>query len=170
MKELMLIGLLALGAPALAQTEYLAQASKDAKADADRATTITDLDREQKKRAAEEDKMRAQLEDARRRLDEAARQVAELSSQLGRNEGGRNIVLIDGANGPRRAVLGVQIDPESGKEGARVLKVSPGGAAEAAGVQSGDVILALDGVKVAGVAEPGRTVVEHMSSVKPDQK
>ena len=171
MKELMLIGLLAIGAPALAQTEYLAQTEKDvAKADADRATTNSDLDREQKKRAADEDKVRAQLEDARRRLDEAARQVAELSSQLGRNEGGRNIVLIDGVNGPRRAVLGVQIDPQSGKEGARVLKVSPGGAAEAAGVQGGDVIVALDGVKVAGAAEPGRTVVEHMKDVKPEQK
>src|SRR5262245_20151924 len=132
MKEWMLIGLLAMSAPALAQTEYLAQTEKDlAKADADRAKADAELDRDQKKRAAEEDKMRAQLEEARRRLDEAARQVAELSSQLGRNEGGRSIVLVDGANGPRRAVLGVQIDPESGKEGARVLKVSPGGAAEA---------------------------------------
>ena len=164
MKKLMLLGLLAMGLPAFAQTEYLAQTEKDsaAKAEADAA-------RDSQKRAADEDKMRAQLEDARRRLDEAARQVAELSSQLGRREGGRNLVFVDG-NGPRRAVLGVQIDPESGKEGARVLKVSPGGAAEAAGVQSGDVIVALDGVKVAGATEPGRTVIEHMRDVKPDQK
>src|SRR5262245_2630755 len=164
MKNWMLIGLLAMCGPALAQTEYLAQTEKDSAAKAE-----ADASRDQQKRAADEDKMRAQLEDARRRLDEAARQVAELSSQLGRSEGGRSIVLVDG-NGPRRAVLGVQIDPDSGKEGAKVLKVSPGGAAEAAGVQSGDVIVALDGVKVAGVAEPGRTVGEHMRDVKPDQK
>ncbi len=164
MKKWMLIGLLAICGPALAQTEYLAQAEKAAAAKAD-----ADAARAQQKQAADEEKVRAQLEDARRRLDEAARQVAELSSQLGRSEGGHNFVFVDG-NAPRRAVLGVQIDPDSGKEGARVLKVSPGGAAEAAGVQSGDIIVALDGVKVAGVAEPGRTVVDHMRDVKPDQK
>jgi len=64
----------------------------------------------------------------------------------------------------------VQIDPESGKEGARVLKVSPGGAAEEAGLANGDVIVALDGEKVAGSDNPNRTVVEHMRNVKPDQK
>ena len=164
MKKWMLMGLLAVCGPALAQTEYLAQAEKGAAAKAE-----ADAARDQKEQAADEEKVRAQLEDARRRLDEAARQVAELSSQLGRSEGGRNFVFVDGG-GPRRAVLGVQIDPDSGKEGARVLKVSPGGAAEAAGVQSGDIIVALDGVKVSGAAEPGRTVVEHMRDVKPDQK
>jgi C-terminal processing protease CtpA/Prc len=64
----------------------------------------------------------------------------------------------------------VQIDPESGKEGARVLKVSPGGAAEEAGLANGDVIVALDSAKVAGSDNPNRTVVEHMRGVKPDQK
>jgi C-terminal processing protease CtpA/Prc len=160
MKQWMLMGLLAAGTPVFAQNMYVAQAEKDlAKVDADRAATD-----------AAEAKMRADLEDARRRLDEAARQVAQLSSQLGRNEG-RSFVFVDGnEGGPRRAVLGVQIDPESGKQGARVLKVSPGGAAEEAGLLKDDVIVALDGEKVAGSANPNRTVVEYMRGVKPDQK
>jgi len=80
------------------------------------------------------------------------------------------VMFFNTAEGPRRAVLGVQIDPDSGKEGARVLKVSPGGAAEEAGLENGDVIVALDAEKVAGSDNPNRTVVEHMRNVKPDQK
>lgn len=151
MKQLMLMGLLILGAPAFAQ----ADASKPT---ADGA-----------KQAKDEQKVRSDLEEARRRLDEAARRVAELSAQLGRNEG-RNFVFVDRNGGPRRALLGVQIDPDSGKEGARVLQVSPGGAAEEAGLANGDVIVALDDLKVAGKDDPNRTVVDHMRRVKPDQK
>jgi C-terminal processing protease CtpA/Prc len=165
MKKLMMICLLAASAAAVAQAPDSGTARRGGK-----ASEVADLERDVAKQQANEDKMRADLEDARRRLDEAARQVAQLSAQLGRNEG-RSFVFVDGhEGGPRRAVLGVQIDPESGKEGARVLKVSPGGAAEEAGLANGDVIVALDGEKVAGSANPNRTVVEHMRGVKPDQK
>jgi len=165
MRKLMMICLLAASAAAVAQAPESGAARRGGK-----SSEVADLERDVTQQRANEDKMRADLEDARRRLDEAARQVAQLSAQLGRNEG-RSFVFVDGnTGGPRRAVLGVQIDPESGKEGARVLKVSPGGAAEEAGVANGDVIVALDGEKVAGSANPNRTVVEHMRSVKPDQK
>ena len=90
--------------------------------------------------------------------------MARLSTQLGRQE--RNeFVFVDG--GPRRAILGVQLDPRSGKDGARVLKVSPGGAAEEAGLQDGDIIVSLDGRKIAGDGTD-RAVLEHMREVKPD--
>src|ERR1044071_9256738 len=105
MKEWMLIGLMAAATPALAQTGYLAQNEKElARQDAERARTDAS-------QAKDEQKVRAELEDARKRLDEAARQVAELSAQLGRNEG-RNFVFVGGSGPERRAVLGVQIDPE----------------------------------------------------------
>ena len=165
MRKLMMICLLAVSAVAVAQSPDTSSAPKRG----GKASEVADLERDTAKQRADEDKMRADLEDARRRLDEAARQVAQLSAQLGRNEG-RSLMFVDANRGPRRAVLGVQIDPESGKEGARVLKVSPGGAAEEAGLANGDVIVALDGEKVAGSDNPNRTVVEYMRGVKPDQK
>jgi len=165
MRKLMMICLLAASAVAVAQTPDNANPQRRG----GKSSEVADLERDSLKKRADEDKVRAELEDARKRLDEAARQVAELSAQLGRNEG-RNFVFVGGSGPERRAVLGVQIDPESGKEGARVLKVSPGGAAEEAGLANGDVIVALDGEKVAGSDNPNRTVVEHMRNVKPDQK
>ena len=165
MRKLMMICLLAASAVAVAQTPDNANPQRRG----GKSSEVADLERDGLKKRADEDKVRAELEDARKRLDEAARQVAELSAQLGRNEG-RNFVFVGGSGPERRAVLGVQIDPESGKEGARVLKVSPGGAAEEAGLANGDVIVALDGEKVAGSDNPNRTVVEHMRNVKPDQK
>jgi C-terminal processing protease CtpA/Prc len=165
MRKLMMICLLAASATAGAQAPDAGAAQKRG----GKASEVADLERDVTKQRADEDKMRADLEDARRRLDEAARQVAELSAQLGRNEG-RGFMFIDRDGGPRRAVLGVQIDPASGKEGARVLKVSPGGAAEEAGLANGDVIVALDDLKVAGKEDPNRAVVEHMRGVKPEQK
>lgn len=166
MKPMMLMTLLAVSAGALAQTPPLNPTGTPPRGG--RASEVADLERDTTRSAADEAKMRSDLDAARQRLDEAAREVAQLSAQLGRNAG-HDFVFVNG-NGPRRAVLGVQIDPESGKEGARVLKVSPGGAAEEAGLVNGDVIVALDGVKVAGNADPNRTVVEHMRSVKPEQK
>jgi C-terminal processing protease CtpA/Prc len=155
MKELMLTCLLAASAPLMAQNTAALPSEKE-------------LAKTEKQREADEQKTRAELDDARKRLEEAARQVAELSAELGRNEG-HKWVFVD-TNGPRRAILGVQIDPESGKDGARVAKVSPGGAAADAGLNDGDVIVALDGTKVAGAANPNRVVVEHMRKVKPEQK
>jgi S1-C subfamily serine protease len=118
------------------------------------------------KAQADEDKTRAQLEAARRRLDEAARDVAELSNKLALDAGG-DVMFI---GGPPHAVLGVQIDVASDKRGARVMSVSPGGAAEEAGIQKDDVIVSIDGKEVAGDAHPNRVVIDHMRGVKPDQK
>ena len=41
------------------------------------------------------------------------------------DQGGTNFVYIN-EGGPRRAVLGVQIDPASGKDGARAAEREPG--------------------------------------------
>src|SRR5687767_9759282 len=128
MKKLMLVCLLGLSAAAVAQTpkSVEAQAAKDAaKVEADEART------------------RAKLEEARARLDKAARDVAELSTQLGANVR-HDIRVVDG--GPRKAVLGIQVDPDSGSDGVRVLNVSPGGPAAEAGLRDTDVIISLDGV------------------------
>ena len=168
MKHLMLVCLLAMSAAAGAQT------TTDAAKRGGKASEVADLQSssaDEAKRAAEEAKIRAKLDEARTRLDKAARDVAEYSTQLGREamggEQGFRTITIDGNH---RAVLGVQIDNASDKAGARVMHVSPGGAAEEAGIRDGDVIVSIDGKSIAGSSSAGQAVVDQMRSVKPDQK
>jgi S1-C subfamily serine protease len=160
MKKLMLVCLLGACAAATAQTEV-------AKREAGVAA------REDAKRDEDDARTRAKLDEARKRLDEAAREVAELSTQLGERDRRDILFFRDGvpeANVARRAVLGVQIDPKSGKDGARVQGVSPGGPAADAGIEKGDVIVSIDGKSVAGSNNSYRALVEQMRAVKPDHK
>ena len=169
MKNLMLTGLLGICGVAAAQTTYIEPSEKEllmAQADVAKAQAKSEADAA--KLEADEAKTRAELDKARAELDKAAQKVAELSMQL-TPRNGQNFVWIN-EGGPRRAVLGVQIDPESGKEGARLLSVSPGGAAADAGLAKGDVIVALDGKAITGSPNPNRVVVDHMRAVNPDQK
>jgi C-terminal processing protease CtpA/Prc len=115
---------------------------------------------------AEQAKTRKELEEARQRLDKAARDVAELSNKLG-SRARHDIHIIEG--GPRRAVLGIQIENDPGKQGARVLSVSPGGPAAEAGLRGKDIIVALDGEDLPD-ADADRVLVSKMRQVKPDQK
>lgn len=167
MKHLMLVCLLVVSAAAVAQTTDTAKRGGKASEVADVQTGSAD----EAKREAEEAKIRMKLDEARARLDKAARDVAEYSTQLGREamggEQGFRTITIDGE---RRAVLGVQIDNASDKTGARVMHVSPGGAAEEAGIRDGDVIVSIDGKSIAGSSSAGQAVVDQMRSVKPDQK
>ncbi|MCS6948470.1 MAG: PDZ domain-containing protein [Steroidobacteraceae bacterium] len=110
------------------------------------------------------------LEEARARLDAAIREVTELSMQLG-SDAGLNVLRLHGMEG-RRAVLGVRLaeDPADRKAGARVAAVSPGGPAATAGVQPGDLIVAIDGYELRGKDDPVRELIERMRQVEPEQK
>jgi S1-C subfamily serine protease len=109
--------------------------------------------------------LEARLEAARDRLEAAAREVGELSAQLGENVAHRFMFM----NEPRRSIIGVQLDSASGKDGARVREVSPGGPAAQAGVRAGDVIVAVNGKEVKGDAA-SREVVRLMREVQPESK
>jgi hypothetical protein len=156
--SLFAVSLLAVSALAAAQTPpdvtIVRREAVDTRSDADRA-----------KRDAEDAKVRAQLDKARAELDRQAQEVAELSMKL---SGANDVVYRVG--GPRQSMLGVQIDPESGKQGARVRSVSPGGPADEAGLRTGDVITTLDGKSIAGNERSGPVLIEQMRAVKPDQK
>jgi hypothetical protein len=170
MKQLLLVCLLAASSAAIAQNSTAApqrggKSSEVAAVELSRADAAKARAEADKKRGDEE-KKRAELDAARTRLDKAAREVAQLSEQLAMDSR-RDFLFI---NTDRRAMLGVQVDPESGKEGARVRSVSPGGPAAEAGMQTGDVIVALDGKVVSGGEEAGRALIEQMRTVKPDQK
>jgi len=105
------------------------------------------------------------LADAQERLEEAAREIAELTAESRGPHLTRmfNLALPGG----RRAMLGINLGagaPEGG--GASVNGVSPGGPAAEAGVRAGDVIVAIDGRKVA----TGRELVAAVKDVEPGQK
>jgi predicted metalloprotease with PDZ domain len=110
--------------------------------------------------------LEARLESARHRLEESAREVAELSNQLGGPLVGK-FSTFSGEFG--RAIIGVQLDPSSGKDGVRVIAVSPGGPAADAGIHPGDVIVAVNETPVTG-EDASRQVVKIIRDVKPDSK
>jgi len=110
----------------------------------------------EKRVAAEEVEVR--MREAERRLAEAARQVADLSmAQLPRME--RIERVIRAGRGP---VLGITIgaDSEEPVEGVEILAVSPGGAAEEAGLRSGDIITSINGESL--TAESGMAANEKL--------
>ena len=109
--------------------------------------------------------LNARLEEARKRLEAAASEVAALSaeaaSQAMRGFGSAFRF------GPRRTVIGVQLEPAGNEAGARVQDVSPGGPAEQAGIRPGDVIVAVNGKSVKGDPEE---VVKLLRDVPPESK
>jgi predicted metalloprotease with PDZ domain len=113
----------------------------------------------------ESDDLEAKLEEARERLEDAAHEVAELSAEIGRPVMDRFMAF---GEGPRRAIIGVQLDPASGKDGARVKDVSPGGPAAEAGMQAKDVIVMVNGTPVKG--DSAREVARLVRKVEPDSK
>lgn len=118
------------------------------------------------------DEAAQRLEQARERLDAAAREVAELSMQMG-GGGPETRVFEFRSDDRRRAILGVQLGQGGGfdsKSGARVVTVSPGGPAEAAGLKAGDVIVGIQGVDLRGRDNAERELVQQMRGVEPDQK
>lgn len=101
------------------------------------------------------------IEQARKELDEAARKLGELHSQMWRLE----------TTGPhaQRPMLGIVIDDSGAHEGGiELVGVSPGGGAEAAGLETGDRLVAINGVRLdaRGEAKPLHLFAQAMDSVK----
>lgn len=124
---------------------------------------------------AEATEDRAQLEkdlaEARSRLDQAARDVAEMSRRLYGDQPQEIIKFIHGE--PRGAMLGVNIATGGAPgEGVRINGVSPGGPAEAAGLRAGDVLVAVDGVRLDrdGEQAPAARLTGFMRTVQPGQR
>jgi membrane-associated protease RseP (regulator of RpoE activity) len=104
----------------------------------------------------------ARLEDAKKRLEAAAAEVAALSSEIATQAMQKFSTF---AGGPRRSIIGVVIEAVDGGTGARVRDVSPGGAAEAAGIRVGDVIVAVNGTTLKYGA---REAVNLLRQVEPE--
>lgn len=115
------------------------------------------------------------LEAARKRLDEALREVASLSMQMSEDAMPRYERVFSMRAMGSRAMLGVNIGGtrnEDRKDGVELLGVSPGGAAEQAGLKAGDVIVELKGkpLKQTGDETPREKLLAVMSDVEPEEK
>ena len=101
---------------------------------------------------------RRELQEARQALEEAAREVARLSAQTA-GPVVRSFSLV-----PRPALLGITIS--DGEDGVRVDGVTPGGPAAESGVETGDVIVAMDDAVFSGDSS-AELLVAQMDSVSP---
>ena len=98
--------------------------------------------------------LEARLEAARQKLDAAAKEFADLHRELGAGMdagSGAGVVSFQSFAVERRGMLGIVLGPPAG-DGVQVIGVTPGSGAEAAGLQAGDVVLAVGGTPVAGSA------------------
>ena len=111
-------------------------------------------------------------QDAERRMAEAARQMAELTAERLPNRPGmqRHLEII-GDGGPR---LGVTIggDEEGPVKGVGILGVTPGSAADDAGLRAGDLITAVNGEAMSGNSsdEAAQKLLDFMTGVEEGDK
>lgn len=125
---------------ALAATAGVAAESDKRAVEADAAKGQADESKSQAERER-------QLAEARKRLDEAAREVASLSMSLSEDVVPRMRTFGGAMGGPPRAILGINLGTRDGASGGgvEVVSVSPGGAAERAGLKAGDVVTEVNG-------------------------
>jgi len=123
------------------------------------------------------------IREAELRLEQAAQEIAELSSELAGESLKHVFKTAHHPGGPGRAMLGINVgkikimhddgsNEESGfqPDGVEIYGVTPGGPAEEAGLQSGDVILALNGQRLVGHRlPPERRLIKLMHEVEPGE-
>lgn len=129
--------------------------------------------------ASGDDELRAKLRDAEQRMQDAAREMAELNMQLHGEEIDQVVRLIH-RTAPRQAMLGINIGTiriegdgaprQRPDRGVEINGVTPGGPAEQAGLQAGDILIAFNGSSLVG--EPMRSdrrLTELMQAVEPGE-
>lgn len=107
------------------------------------------IEREEMERVQEE------LSRAHRELREATREIARAHREVARSAAAPQ--LMRGINLGERAVIGVVLGDET-PEGVKVVGVSPGGPAEQAGLQAGDVLVSIRGEELATTDPEGRHI------------
>jgi S1-C subfamily serine protease len=117
------------------------------------------------------DRLQRELERAQHEMERSAREVAELSAEIG-HEWMDFHPALDFV--PPRAMLGINIGSGHGvkesTDGVRVMSVSPGGPAEAAGLKANDIIVSLAGKELHGDSNttPQQQLLTLMRQAKPD--
>lgn len=94
------------------------------------------------------------MEEARRQLDDAAQRIKELyTRKYGHGKSGN------------RAMLGILLGDHGPDDGVEIVGVTPGGGAEAAGMQAGDVIVQIGDLSLADTSSPMRGLTRYMKGV-----
>lgn len=128
-------------------------------------------DEEERLRAMEarEAEFAERMREAEQRLAEAAKRVAELSTERLGAIGDMSTFTV---NMSKRPMLGVNIGsetPEDGPvEGVRIVSVTPGGAADDAGIRAGDLITSINGesLQAENQMEANKRVLDFMRGVE----
>ncbi len=103
------------------------------------------------------DEYEKRLEEARKQLDEAAAKLAEAYSAA----------YESGSHKHDRAMLGVLLDDCCVRDGVALSGVTPGGGADQAGLEAGDVLVKVGGVELTGEGNaPLRKLTRFMRDVK----
>lgn len=164
------IAVFSLCASASAQPESRASAESERQAELESARNQIEaesaLKAESVRKQAELESARSELEKARAQLESAAREVARLSAEV-------TAPVVEEfrrrwpAGERQRTMLGIVI--EDAGRGVRVNAVTPGGPADEAGLQTGDVILSIDGAELGGEpgTSPSRLLIDQLSRVRP---
>lgn len=119
--------------------------------------------------AARIESTRAELAELRTQMRELSGRMAKLSTELG--DVGPRTYALRYLGDPDRALVGLVLaqDPK----GARISAVTPDGPAARAGLRDGDVIVAVDGRRIANAKDPGdglREARERLGNLKEGQE
>ena len=108
-----------------------------------------------------------ELRVARENLEVAAREVARLSAQANAPVVGHVYREFDYTS--RRAMLGINI--EDSDEGVVVAGVSPGGPADESGIETGDIIVAIEAAELSDSesSSPTEVLIGYMARVMPGE-
>lgn len=144
-------------------------ARRSAEADREQAEMHSErakeMARERALREEEMERAREELSRAHRELREASREVAQAHRDLTRRDSLHLTTRV--FNLGERPVIGVVMGEES-PEGIELVGVSPDGPAEAAGIQSGDIMVSINGMDLTGSGEGAKPrVFAVMEASKP---
>jgi C-terminal processing protease CtpA/Prc len=155
--------------PAAAFLLFAGQGAAQSQEEAEQREAAAAAETTAAKAEIREAEIQRKLEEAERRMAEAARTIAELTSERLPNmrEFEKQFEFISDGR-PR---LGVNIGEQSDGgpvEGVKIVGVTPGSAADDAGLRSGDIITAINGeaMSAASSAAANRLVLDFMAGVE----